>query len=171
MPLKPKEHLLTRFGPNQWTGWPAKDAGSLFLGSGFLTFLVCLLIMILMEPLRDFFVIVGLCTLVATISVVADIVFTAKREKSFLTDLTAQVNDSILEITGDPNARVAVGKLRELIEYGRSLPLHINGVPGVELKVDGKRLEEKRILAVVTGPDYGLESFDLLLEAELQRNS
>lgn len=169
MPGQPKEYLLAEFGPNQWTGTPAKDAGHLFLGAGFLAFLVCLFLLIFIEPLRSFSAVVVVCTLAATVITVADVVVKAKGDKFFLTGLTARVNDSILELTGDPSARVSVAKMRELIEYGPNLPLPINGVPGVELTAEGKILEKKRILAVVTPPDYGLESFDVLLTAEQQR--
>lgn len=169
MPGQPKEYFLAEFGPHQWTGTPAKDAGHLFLGAGFLTFLVCLFLSIFIEPLRSFFAIVVVCTLAATLITAADIVVKAKGDKFFLAGLTARVNDSILEMTGDPHARISAAKLRELIEYGPDLPLSINGVPGVELTVKGARLEKKRILAVVIPPDYGLESFDVLLTAEQQR--
>jgi hypothetical protein len=171
MPGTPEEHYVAGFGAHQWTGDPGKGAGSLFFGAGFLTFLLCLLLMIFIEPLRNFFVLVGVCTLVATTWTVADVVSRAKRDKSFLSGLTARVNGSILELTGDPNAQISAWKMQQLIQHGgSSLPLHINGVPGIELKVvPGKENEATRVVALRTTPDYGLESFDLLLNAESQR--
>lgn len=171
MPVESKEHYVAGFGARQWTGRPAKGAGALFFGSGFLTFLACLFFMIFIPPLRDFFVLVGVCTVVATISMVSSVVTTAKRERAFLADLTGRVNGSILELTGDPNARIPAGELRQLIQDNRRrVPLHINGVPGMKLKVvPGQENEATRVVALLTTPDYGLESFDVLLNAERQR--
>jgi hypothetical protein len=171
MPLQPNEHYVAGFGSHQWTGQPAKDSGNLFIGAGFLTFLVCLLLMFFIAPLRDFFVLVVVCTLVAAISTVADIVTKVRREKAFLAGLTGRVNGSIVELTGDPNAQISTSKMQQLIQDRRRLvPLQINGVPGIELKVvPGAANEATRVVAVLTTPDYGLASFDLLLNAEGQR--
>lgn len=169
MPATPHQHILAVFGPEQWTGTPARGAGHIFIGGGFLTFLVILFLMIFIEPLRNFALLVAICTLVGTIFAVGETVSRSKREKSFLAALTAQMNSAILEITGDPHARVSAGKLRELIERCGTLPLAINGVPGVVLKVESDRFEEKRITAEAIAPDYGLTSFDLLLAAEQPR--
>lgn len=173
MSARSKEHFVAGFVASQWTGQPAKEAGNLFIGAGFLTFLACLLLMIFIEPLRNFAVLVSVCTLVAIVVTVADIVSKVRAEKSFLVGLTARVNGSILELTGDPNAQISSGKLQQLIQDNRrAVPLQINGVPGLELKVvSGKENEATRILALRTTPDYGLKSFDLLLNAEKQRKS
>ncbi|MGO4230149.1 hypothetical protein AB4Y72_14905 [Arthrobacter sp. YAF34] len=171
MAAKRTKHLLAKFGSSDWSGSPGKEAGNVFLGSGFLTFLACLLLMIFIEPLRNVFVIIGVCTLVAIFSVVASVVSSAKREKAFLTGFTGRVNEMVLEITGDPNAQLSVGKLQDLIEDGGGVPLTINGVPGIELTVDGERLRERRVMADVTAPDYGLNSFDVLLKAEQGRSA
>ena len=171
MPVKPKEHYIAGFGAKQWTGRPAKGVGALFWGSGFLTFIASLFLMIYVEPLRNVLAIVGLCTLVATVVMVSSIAVKAKRENAFLAGLTRRVNDAVLELTGDPTARIEVGVLRHMIQDNRRrVPLQINGVPGVVLTVvAGKENEPTRVVAVLTTPDYGLESFDVLLNAERQR--
>lgn len=163
--------ILAEFGPQQWTGRPSRNSPKVFFRSGFGTFLAYLILMIFNGPLRSFPLLVAVCTVAATIFTVVDIVSKAKREESFLKGLTAQVNGAILDITGIPDAKVSEEKLRELINACGTVPLPINGVPGVELQAEGKYLGDKRILAVATSPDYGLESFDRLLAAEKQRKT
>ncbi|BCW71872.1 hypothetical protein [Arthrobacter sp. NicSoilB8] len=170
MPAKPKPHYVAGFGAHQWTGQPGKGAGPLFIGAGFMTFIACLVLMIFIEPLRNVFVVIAVCTTVATIWTVADVVSKVKAEKSFLAGLTARVNGSILELTGDPNAQISAWRLQQLIQSNGKLPLQINGVPGLELSVvPGAANEATRVVAWITPPDYGLASFDLLLNAETQR--
>ncbi|MET4144232.1 hypothetical protein [Arthrobacter sp. UYCo732] len=171
MATKTTEQVLATFGPKQWAGAPAKEAGNLFVGAGFIAFLLCLVLMIFIEPLRDGFVVVLVCTLFAFVAMFADIGSTVRREKAFLVGVTATINELILEMTGDPTAQISVSKFREIVEYEGSLALPVNGVPGLVLRVDGKRLEMKHVLATVTTPEYGLESFDLLLAAEEQGKS
>ena len=167
--VKTEEHLLTKFAAKDWTGRPAKGASSIFVGMGCLTFIVCLVLMIFIVLMRNPLVIICVCLVLATLVTVSDIANRGKREKLFLGQLAQQVNEMILEMTGDPAARISVMELRKRIEHGKPLPLRVNGVPGVEFRVDGKAGEERRIIATVTEPDYGLESFDLLLDAECQR--
>lgn len=47
----------------------------------------------------------------------------------------------------------------------------INGVPCLDLTVAGKPFEARQVMATVTAPDYGLDSFDLLLQEEEQRKA
>ncbi|HEX9227672.1 MAG TPA: hypothetical protein VF885_13625 [Arthrobacter sp.] len=171
MPAKPKKFYVAGFDARQWTGRPAKGAGALFFGAGFLTFLACLFLMIFTPPLRNFIVLVGVCTAVALVSTVSSIVLTAKRESRILADLTGHVNAAILELTGVPSARVPAADVQGLIQDNRRrIPLHINGVPGLQLAgVPGKENEATHVVALLTTPEYGLESFDVLLNAELQR--
>lgn len=171
MPLGPKDHYITGFSARQWTGRPTRGSGKLFFRSGFLTFIACLILMIFIAPLRNFFVFVGVCTAVATFATVVSFGPKVKAERAFLAGLTERVNEAILELTGDPSARIPVEELRQLIQDNRRrVPLHINGVPGVWLKVvPGQENEATRVVATLTTPDYGLESFDVLLNAEHQR--
>jgi hypothetical protein len=170
MAAKPTEHYISGFGDTQWTGLPLKDSGSMFIGFGFMTFLLCLLLMIFIPPLRATLAVIVVCTVVATIAMVVQISFNIKRDKATIADMAARVNAFILELTGDPNAQVSRGKIRSLIEDNRrGVPLSINGVPGVEVKVVREKDQATRFVAVLTPPDYGLESFDVLLDAERKR--
>lgn len=166
MIAKSSEHVLAKMSPGQWTGQPAKDCGYLFFGAGFLTWLLCLVLMIFIEPLRNFGIMVLVCTIVATALTVGIIAVNVKNEKTFLSGLTETINEQILEMTGDPTARVTVGKFRQLIDFGYSMPLKVNGIPGLDLKVTGERSKERHVIATVSAPDYGLDSFDLLLKEQ-----
>lgn len=161
--------VIASFGPKQWSGHASKGAGKLFIGSGFLMFLLCLVLMIFIEPLRNPGAVIIVCTLAAIIATVSDITSTARREKRFLTELTETINEFVLETTGDRASRITSSRFRTLIEFGGKLPLTINGVPGLDLTVGGKRFEERQVIATVHAPDYGLDSFDLLLAAEEKR--
>lgn len=170
MPEQTKEHYVAKFSAYSRLGHPFKNSGASFFGAGFLTFLVCLLLMIFIEPVRNIIVVVGVCTLVATIAMVAAIVFNVKFQKASLGRMTAQVNAFIIELTGDPNAQVSSGKVRALMQNKRCvLPLHINGVPGATLKTVPKSNGKMHVVALLTTPDYGLESFDLLLKSARKR--
>lgn len=166
MIVQSSEHVLAKFGPGQWSGQPARDCGYLFFGAGFCTWLLCLVLMIFIEPLRNFGVMVIVCTLVATVLTVYIIAGNVKSEKIFLSGLTETINEQILEMTGDPTARITVSKFRQLIDFGYSMPLKINGMPGLDLKVTGDRSKGRQVIATVSAPDYGLDSFDVLLKEQ-----
>ncbi|MEC5181260.1 hypothetical protein [Arthrobacter sp. CG_A4] len=172
MPTKTTEHDIAGFGAKDWTGKPLKESGTLFLGSGFLTFILCLILMIFIPPLRDAIVIIVICTLVAVIVMCSTIVSNVKRDKACLRRITEQVNAFILELTGDPTARINPGMIETLIfSKRRGVLLNINGVPGVEVKAVPKPDEMTSFVARLTPPDFGLESFDVLLDAERKRKS
>jgi hypothetical protein len=162
---------LATITQKQWNGQPAKDCGSLFFGSLIMMGIVCLVLMIFIPPLRNFgavFVVSAVSALGLTIA----FVFTeVKRQRWFITNQTEAVNEFIVESTGDPTSRITVERFRQLIEFSGKLPLSINGVPCLELKATGDRTADRQIVATVTAPDYGLDSFDRLLMEEANRSS
>jgi hypothetical protein len=127
--------------------------------------------MIFIAPLRNVLAVIVVCNLVATAAISLDIGSKVKREKAFLVGLTETLNEQILEITGDPSSRITVDRLRQMLDWGGVVPLSINGVPGVGLHVEGERYGDRQVVATVAAPDFGLESFDVLLKAEEQRKS
>ncbi|OOP65279.1 hypothetical protein BMF89_00055 [Arthrobacter sp. SRS-W-1-2016] len=167
MPLKNGEHPLTSFVAKKWGR--EKNPGCVFMGAGFVTFLLCLILVFFIEPMRNASIVIGSSLAIATLAAVSENMSTPARVKSFRVMLTRKVNELILEMTGDPTARVSIAELGALIQLEYAKPLHINGVPGLELKVVDKEPGMKQLIAKVTAPDYGLESFDLLLSAELKR--
>lgn len=166
MPKKTTEHYITGFSPWEWTGMPLKGSGSKFMGSGFATFLLCLFFMIFIPPLRDIIVVIVICTLVAVIAMCATIASNMRRDGACLQRMTNRVNAFILEVTGDPEAQINPGRMKTMVEDKRHrVKLSINGVPGVEVRV----LDvpgQTHISALLAVPDYGLKSFDVLLDAE-----
>ena len=169
MPGNTAQYVLFGFDAIPGADRSGKKAAALFMGSGFLTFIACLFMMIFIAPLRNIFVVILLCTLVATVVAGVPYGHEVKREKTFMTGLTDRLNEAILELTGDPTVRISTWDFQQRIDYGGSMPLNINGVPGLELKVVGEKPGPWQVLAVVTQPDYGLDSFDLLLDTESQR--
>lgn len=170
------EHDIAGFGAKAWTGKPLKESGTMFMGSGFLTFILCLLLMIFIPPLRDaivIIVIIVICTLVAIIVMCSTIASNVKRDKACLRRIAEKVNAFILEVTGDPTARINHGMIETLIvNKRRGVLLSINGVPGVEIKAVSKNDHQlTRFVALLTSPECGLESFDVLLGAEGKRKS
>lgn len=158
------EHYIAGIG--RWTGKPFKDAGYIFFGTGFLTWLLCLPLMIFIEPLRNFGILVIVCTLAATAMTWNTVAVNMRTDRQCLQSMAEKVNAFILETTGDPTSRVHPDRVRALIEDGqRRVDLKINGVPGLQIQVGAKEASN-RIVAVLTRPDYGLESFDVLLAAE-----
>lgn len=133
--------------------------------------IVCLVLMIFIPPLRNFgavFVVSSVSALALTIS----FVFTeVKRQKWFITNQTEAVNEFIVESTGDPSSRITVDRYRQLIEFSGKLPLNINGVPCLEIKCTGDRTADRKIVATVTAPDYGLDSFDKLFQEETKHSA
>jgi hypothetical protein len=163
-------HYVTGFSSDEWNGNPLKDAGSIWFGTGLVTCILCLLLMIFIAPLRDISVVIWICNITAILAMVATIVGNVQREKRNLTKMTDQTNAFMAEVTGDPTARITRGRMQFLIvDNKRGLDLQINGVPGLEIKRVPKNEKITQVRAILTRPDYGLHSFDVLLEAEAKR--
>ncbi|MGO4230444.1 hypothetical protein AB4Y72_16470 [Arthrobacter sp. YAF34] len=163
-------HYVTGFSSSEWTGNALKDSGSIWFGTGFIAFLLCLLLMIFIPPLRSVSAVLWVCNVTAVLAMIATIVGNVQREKRSLTKMTDQTNAFMAEVTGDPNARITRGRMQSLIvDKKRGLELQINGVPGLEIKAVPKDEKSTQVRAILTRPDYGLQSFDVLLEAEAER--
>ncbi|QOD06148.1 hypothetical protein [Pseudarthrobacter sp. BIM B-2242] len=161
--------IIATITQKQWTGRPLKDCGKLFLGALIMALIAFLILSIFIPPLFNAIMPLGFFSALAlTIYLVA---YDVRREKRFLTSQTEAVNDFILESTGDPTSRITVDRFRLLLEYNGNLPLSINGVPCLELKASGDRNADRQIVATVTAPEYGLDSFDRLLMEEAKRSA
>ena len=103
-------------------------------------------------------------------------------QQQFVNDLLADVNDCVVELTGNKDASLTVKDLVALRESGGDMPLPVNGVSGLSLRVmsDGPRQERvaaisrvadrvwtTRVIISASPPDYGTTSFDRLLAATL----
>jgi hypothetical protein len=101
-------------------------------------------------------------------------------ERAFLQRLTGTVNEVILKLTADRTSQLTPDALRSLLVEGGTLPLLVNGVSGLRLKavpLPSPKPKPKqnakpkadvvittRIVIAATPPDYGVSSFDRLLE-------
>jgi hypothetical protein len=122
------------------------------------------------------------------------VVAKSSSEKKFLIGINQSVNETILELTGNPDDRLSLRSFRRFIEHEQRIPLPVHGVQGLELVVvrEGesavagrKHAAQSRtappspssihpplvttteLMIVVTPPDYGTTSFDRLLKATL----
>ena len=94
-------------------------------------------------------------------------------EKSFMRGLTKSVNDTIVEVTGNPGDQLSVRQFRQLVKSGEHVPLLVNGVPGLNLHVERASFLELsgpgrwRAVFTVIPPENGTDSFDRLLLAAI----
>lgn len=178
---QPEWRVISTFTSEQWSGRPAKDSGSLFVGLAVIGAILGLILMIFVPALRSGGALTLFAAAFAVTFTALAIWAKASAERKFLADMTATVNDIIVGLTGNIELRLSPVQLRARIENGKSLPLPVNGVPGLELQAITKQLQEparnpsvKRTDEVVsttciaisaTPPDYGITSFDRLLAA------
>jgi hypothetical protein len=162
---------IAYIGPQQWSGRPGKDVHNHFFGAGIIALVACLILTIFIPPLQNPGAVFIVCPVFALGTTIWDITTTMRREKRFLTALTEAINEFIVESTGDRTSLITVTRFRELIEFGGKLPLTINGVPCLDLTVAGKAFEARHVMATVTAADYGLGSFDHLLQEEQKRKA
>jgi hypothetical protein len=94
-----------------------------------------------------------------------------KPSQKFVNELMADVNDPVVEVTGDPNVSLSAKDLRGLRDSGRHVPLPVNGVAGLKLRVGsgsvGTKVQTTQVTVVATPPDYATASFGRLLQATL----
>ncbi|MFE5838808.1 hypothetical protein [Arthrobacter sp. NPDC056493] len=164
------------FTSKEWTGRPADGAGAMFGGLSIVGFVLCLILMIFAPGLRDVGATIVFVGIFATTFTVLAILGTNSRERAFLQRLTGTVNEVMLELTADRTTQLSPDELRSLLVEGGSHPLLVNGVSGLRLKVVRAQLPKQsnkpkteavtttRIVIAAIPPDYGIGSFDRLLE-------
>jgi hypothetical protein len=166
------------FTSEQWSGRPAEGAGATFGGFSVIGFVICLLLMTFTPALRDVGATMLFVAGFATAFTVLAIIGRSSNERAYLQRLTGTVNEVILELTADRTNRLSPDGLRSLLVDGGSLPLLVNGVSGLDLKAvrqaasrpkqNGKPKADvvttTRIVIAATPPDYGIRSFDRLLD-------
>ena len=178
MPNPHSEHReICRFTSKEWTGRPGDDAGAMFTGFAVIGFLVCLTLMLFIPVLRGTgatVLFVGIFAATFTALVIRGRVLS---ERAFVQRLTATVNEVILELTADRSRQLKVEELRSLLVKGTRRPLSLNGVSGMDLRIvrdpapkqqncssKNDVVTTTRVVLAAAPPDYGLSSFDRLLE-------
>jgi hypothetical protein len=177
---KPERRVLTTFTSEQWSGRPSHGGFSRLIGNGLMGLVLCLILMIPVPFLRNAGAVFLFTAVFAILFTTVSIKSKSSSEKAFLQELTAEVNETILQLTGNPKDQLSVEDFRRLIESGENLPLPINGLSGLDLRVIQKRTQQvrepgvnrnanvittTRVVLTVTPPDYGIASFDRLLAA------
>ena len=179
MPTPRDEHReICSFTSKEWTGSPADGAGAMFGGFSIIGFVLCLILMLFVPGLRDVGATMLFVGSFASAFTVLSVLGKGSSERAFLERLTATVNEVILELTADRTKQLSTDELRSLLVDGGSLPLLVNGVSGLHLKVIPEPspkpkqnakpktdvVTTTRIVIAATPPDYGIGSFDRLLE-------
>jgi hypothetical protein len=169
---------ICSFTSKEWTGRPADGAGAMFGGFSIVGFVLCLILMLFVPGLRDVGATMLFVGIFASTFTVLGILGTGSSERAFLQRLTATANEVILELTADRANQLSTDELRSLLVDGGSLPLLVNGVSGLHLKVIPEPTPKPkpnarqktdavtltRIVIAAAPPDYGIGSFDRLLE-------
>lgn len=179
MPTPRTETLeICRFTSKDWTGRPAEGAGAMFGGFSVIGFVLCLVLMTFTPGLRDVGATMLFVAIFASTFTVLGVLGKNSSERSFLQRLAGTVNEVILELTADRTNQLSADELRSLLVEGGSLPLLVNGVSGLHLMVIPQPAQKPkqyaapkteavtttRIVIAATPPDYGISSFDRLLE-------
>jgi hypothetical protein len=169
---------ICSFTSKDWTGRPADGAGAMFGGFSVIGFVLCLVLMTFTPGLRDVGATMLFVALFASTFTFLGILGKNSSERAFLQRLTGTVNEVVLELTADRTNQLSPDELRSLLVEGGSLPLLVNGVSGLHLMVipqpspkpkqyakpKTEVVTTTRIVIAATPPDYGISSFDRLLE-------
>jgi hypothetical protein len=179
MPTPRTEHRVTcSFTSKEWTGRPAAAAGAMFGRFSVVGFVVCLTLMMFVPWLRDVGATVLFVAIFATAFTTLSILAKSSSERAVLQRLTATVNEVVLELTADKGKLLSAEEFRSLLINGKRLPLLVNGVSGLDLRLlqepsvkPAQNPKPKtdvvtttRVVLAATPPDYGISSFDRLLE-------
>ena len=181
---QPEQRVLRAFTSEQWSGRPAQDGGTMFIGCAVIGAVLGLILMIFVPGLRSGGALTLFTVAFAVVFTALAIKGKASAERKFLEGLTGTVNDVILGLTGNVAHRLSAQQFRALIENGEPLALLVNGVPGLELqairdqqpvpvrnpvvKRTDNVVRTTRVVITVTPPDYGTTSFDHLLAAAVE---
>jgi len=174
-----KHRVVCSFTDKEWTGRPDDGAGALFGKLSVVGLALCFLLMLLIPGLRDVSAVLLFVAMFATTFTALSILARSSRERAFLQGVTASVNEVLHELSVDRAAQLGADDLRLLLVTGKTRPLSVNGVAGLELKVIRntspkpskhakpimKPITTTYVVLAATPPDYGVESFDRLLEA------
>lgn len=174
-----KHRVVCSFTDKEWTGRPDDGAGALFGKLSVVGLALCFLLMLLIPGLRDVSAVVLFVAMFATTFTALSILARSSRERAFLQEVTASVNAVLHELSVGSAAQLGADDLRLLLVTGKTRPLSVNGVAGLELKVIRntspkpskhakpimKPITTTYVVLAATPPDYGVESFDRLLEA------
>ena len=174
-----KHRVVCSFTDREWTGRPDDGAGALFGKLSVMGLALCFLLMLVIPGLRDVAAVALFVAMFATTFTVLSILARSSRERAFLQGVTTSVNDVLHELSVASVAQLGADDLRLLLVNGKTKPLTVNGVAGLELKIMRntspkpsrhakpimKPITTTYVVLAATPPDYGVESFDRLLEA------
>lgn len=181
-----EQRVLASFTSEQWDGRPGKSGFTMFFGGMLIGYVVALILMTFISPLRSGSAATVLALIIGVAITWMGIAGNASTQKAFARNLLETINDTVLGITGNPNDRLTAAHLRSFTEGEKSRPLLVNGIPGIQLRaVRSRTMAPQRpvrlqgspiqnqpapivttiILLDMTAPDLSVDSFDRLLNA------
>lgn len=178
----PETWVIKSFTSDQWDGRNTPEPIRILAGMPREWQWTGLIIVIVLANLGAFGVVVlvlGVISLLLKASISAN---SPSPRLKFTGDLMTDVNEAIVELTGDPSGTLSAKELETLRQTGQTVPLPVNGVSGLELSVVGDRPAGERVpiiaraddrtyttrvVITASAPDYGTASFDRLLQATL----
>lgn len=156
--LEPEQFVIGGFTSQQWSGRPAKDGCAMFVGFGILGFVLCLVLMLFIPPLRDAGVAALFIVVVSIVLTVMAIRGKSSSEAAFLRTQTSQINETIRELTGYPNDQFSTESFRAFVEKGQSIPLLVNGVAGIDFRAI-RESEVKIAASASVEPQQGVKDW------------
>ena len=164
---RPEQSRQNTIALVRWSRKPGENTLVRFVMFSVFALILCLILMIFIDGLRNFWAVVLFAVAVAALLTGP----TVSRQRAFMTGLTNRVNATITEVTGTPGDQLSVKEFRRMVKSGEPLPLLVGGVPGLNLNVERVASQEaeapEKWFAVFTvvPPAIGTASFDRLVAA------
>lgn len=129
---KPEKWVFTGFNSEQWHNRPR--IFSVFFVTAFIAFIISLFFQLLIPGFRNPAAVLLFVSTFATTCTWVLVSAQLSVEGALLSRFTARVNGTILELTGSRSDVLTPRQVKALIENGHSVPLFVNGVPGLDLR-------------------------------------
>lgn len=175
--------VIRTFTSEQWDGHGDPKPLNVFAAIGAKRFWIGFVVFVILASLGGFWLAFMVFAVIIMIIGITNTRGKLSPRQQFVNALMADVNDSVLELTDNRNARLSVKDLVALRQSGDVMPLPVNGVSGLYLGVLSDAPRQERIAAIArvsdrvsttrvvisaSAPDYGTASFDRLLKAAIE---
>jgi hypothetical protein len=175
--------VIRTFTSEQWDGLGNPKPVNVFAGMDGKRLCIGFVVFAILANLVGFWLALMVFAVIAVIVAVNRSRANVSPQQHFVNALMEDVNDTVVEVTGNREARLSVNDVVALRQSGYGMPLPVNGVSGLHLGVVSDAPRQERIAAIArvsdrawttrvvvsaSAPDYGTASFDRLLKATLE---